>query len=216
MRFLRILFLLTTASMLAACQTMLQGQVSTFHTLDGKPLPTFTVVPLQNQEGSLQFQTYAQVVRQNLIQRGFKEAPPEQAAVAVFLVYRIDDGTQVTSSYPIWGQTGTRSSYTTGSVSTYGNTATYQGTTTNTPQYGVVGAGVRTDTVYRRVVNLDMVDRAATTQQRKLVKVYEATVVSDGSTGELTAVMPTLLTVLFQEFPAPSGSVRKATVPMAQ
>lgn len=210
---LRVLLIVSTLSALTGCGSLIRSQVSTFHTLDGKPLPTFAVIPLESQDASLQFQNYAQVVRQNLTERGFKEGPFDQADVAVFIDYRIDDGRQLTRSYPIWGQTGTQSSYTTGTVSTYGNTAYVQGTTTSTPRYGVVGSGVRTDIVYRRVLQFDMVDRVATRQQNKLVKVYEATVVSEGSSSELAEVMPAMLKALFEQFPAPSGSVQRVTVP---
>jgi hypothetical protein len=49
--------------------------------------------------------------------------------------------------------------------------ANYSGTTTHTPQYGVTGysTGVRTDTVYKRFINLDIVRIAGDTSK----KVYE-------------------------------------------
>ena len=86
------------------------------------------------------------------------EAPFNQAKYAIFMFYGIDDGKQVVSSYPIFGQTGTSSSYTTGTVTSYGNTATYRGTTNKTPTYGVVGSGASTDTVFKRYLNIDIID----------------------------------------------------------
>ena len=211
MRPVRRAMIALSTVLLVSCSTPYRASVSTFHTLDGRPLPTFALVPYPDQEGSLEYRTYAETVRAKLIERGFREAPSEQAAVTVFLRYRVDDGRQITTSSQVWGPTGTASSYTTASASTYGGTASGQATTTNTPRWGPVGTRVNTNTVYRREVDLDMVDRAATVQQNKLVKVYEAKLTSEGTVGELPAVMPYLLSALFEQFPAASGSTRTVT-----
>lgn len=213
MHIVRNLMLIALAAALSACTTV-RSRVSTFHKFDGRPLPSFAIIAYQEQVNSLEFQTYATVVRENLIERGFKEAPADRADVAVFFDYRIDDGRQVAYSYPLWGQTGTQSTYTAGSAYSIGNSTYIQGTTRSIPRYGVVGAGVASATLYRRVLRLDMIDREASLRQSRAEKVYEATVVSEGTTEDLPTVMPFLLKALFEQFPAASGSVRTVNIPM--
>ena len=108
------------------------------------------MVPFKEQEGSLEHKAYEQTVKQELIEKGFRETTLDQAEIVVFLFYGIDTGKQVVSSYPIIGQTGVSSSSTYGTVQSYGSYGTYSGTTTYTPQYGVVGTGVTSGTQYTR------------------------------------------------------------------
>jgi hypothetical protein len=119
----------------------------------------------------------------------------------------------VAFSYPIFGQTGASSATTSGVVNSYGNMATYSGTTTYRPSYGVVGSGVGTRTEYTRVVQLEILEKEALLNGQ-VKKVYEGEVVSVGSTGQLSAVMPTLLQALFQNFPGESGQSKTVTLPI--
>jgi hypothetical protein len=174
---------------------------------------TFAVVPYDWQQGSLEFQTYEQKITTELHSRGFQPAPLDQAQLVVFLSYVIDSGQNVTYSYPIIGQTGVSSANTYGTVNRYGNTATYSGTTTYTPSYGVVGSGVGSRIEYKRVVRLDILNKADLAAGN-IHKVYEGEVVSSGSTGQLSAVMPTLLNALFKDFPGKSGQPKTVKLPI--
>jgi Domain of unknown function (DUF4136) len=199
---------------LTACGTMLSARVSSFHNLPAQPTGlTFAVIPHQWQKGSLEFQTYARAITAELQSKGFVAVPLDQAQYVVFLAYAIDAGREVRYSYPIYGETGVSSSYTSGTVQTYGNTGSYSGITTYNPSYGVVGVGQGSRTEYTRVVRLDILDKSAFAAGQ-IRKVYEGEVVSAGNTGQLSAVMPTLLKALFTDFPGKSGQSKTVTLPV--
>jgi len=203
----RIAFIVFLASLASACTTV-RSHISVFHELDaGVAGTTYALVPFKEQEGSLEHKTYEQAVKQELNAKGFKEVPLEQAKVVVFISYGIDTGKQVVTSYPIFGQTGVSSSQTYGTVQSYGSYGTNSGTTTYTPTYGVVGSGVGSRTEYMRFLKLDILDKAAATEQ-KIKKLYEAKVVSSGRSGQLAVVLPTMIKALFEDFPGKSGSTR--------
>ena len=214
----RSLIVVIITLMLTVCSTSarLTARVSSFHNLPTPPVGlTFAVVPLQWQQGSLEFQTYANAVTAALQSKGFTVAPLDQARYVVFVVYAIDSGREVSYTYPIMGQTGVASSSTSGTVNTYGNIASYSGTTTYRPSYGVVGVGQGSRTEYKRVIRLDILDKSALATGQ-ISKVYEGEVVSSGSAGQLSAVMPTLLKALFTDFPGRSGQSKTLPLPLQE
>lgn len=196
--------------LLGGC-SVIQTKVTVFHELE-QPLSgiTYAVVPYKEQEGSLEFQSYAKAVKAELDRLGMVETTFEKAHYTVFFSYGVDDGRQVVSSYPIYGQTGTRSAYTTGTVNSYGKTATYSGTTYTTPTYGVVGSGVSSSTVFTRYLNVEILDNAKSSSG-KIHKVYEGKATSTGSNAQLITVMPAIIRSVFEEFPGKSGAVRTST-----
>lgn len=192
---------------------MVKSNIAVFHELPVRAEPIkYAALPLKDQEGSLEYKAYAQHIKAEMNKKGFAETSIDEAEVVLFFDYGIDSGKEVVSSYPIIGRTGTSSSYTSGSVSSYGGYATYSGTTYNTPTYGVVGTGATSGTVFSRYLRLDLVDRA-TLSTGKVKKVYEAQVTSAGSGGQIAAVMPTMIKALFEDFPGKSGSTRRAILP---
>ncbi len=209
MKNLLLVALFTSA--LSGCAMLLRSQIAVFHELpEGFAGTTYAMIPFKEQEGSLEHKSHEQGIRQELNARGFRETPLEQAEVVVFLSYGIDTGREVVSSYPIIGQTGVSSSYTSGTVQSYGGYGTYSGTTTYTPRYGVVGTGVTSRTEYARFLRLDFLDKK-TLAEGKIKKLYEGKVVSRGSSGQLVAVLPTMVKALFEDFPGKSGSTRTST-----
>lgn len=204
---MRNIFLVLLLILLSGCATV-TTKVSSFHELE-QPLSgvTYVLVSSKEQESSLEFQSYAKIVKSELGKRGMIETPFNQAKYAIFMFYGIDDGKQVVSSYPIFGQTGTSSSYTTGTVTSYGNTASYSGTTYKTPTYGVVGTGNSTDTVFTRYLNIDIID-IAKSGNGKVQKVYEGRATSSGSSDQLAIVMPAIIRSVFEDFPGKSGASR--------
>jgi hypothetical protein len=143
-------------------------------------------------------------VATQLESKGLIAAPVSDANYLVFLTYSIDDGRQVAFSYPIFGQTGIASTNTQGTIKTTGNQATYSATTNYTPTYGMVGSGTGVRTNYKRIARLEILNKAAL-EVNSIKKIYEGEVTSSGSTGELSAVMPTLLKALLKDFPGESG-----------
>jgi len=176
---------------------------------------TYALIPTKEQEGSLEFQYYVKLVKVELGKRGMTEAPFNQANYGIFMLYGIDDGKQVVSSYPIFGQTGTSSSYTTGTVTSYGNAASYSGTTYKTPTYGHVGSAACTDTEFTRYLNIDIID-IAKSGDGKVRKVYEGKAISSGSSAQLAPVMPAMIRSVFEDFPGKSGASRTSQQPFKQ
>lgn len=146
----------------------------------------------------LQFKEYAAYVNRALIKQGFVPAESfEKANVAIFLVYGIGDPQehQYTYSLPTWGQTGVSSSYTTGTISSYGGYGSYSGTTTYTPTYGITGSTthIGSHNTYFRFMVLDAVDLDEYKKSKKEVQLWKTTVTSTGSSGELRKVFPILV-----------------------
>lgn len=202
--------------LLSGCTTLVHTRVSAFHELE-QPLSgaTYMFVPVKEQEGNLEFKTYARLIKAELHKRGMIETAYDQATFAIFMSYGIDDGKQVVSSYPIYGQTGTGNSYTTGRVTSYGNTASYSGTTYRTPTFGIVGSGTRIDTVYARYLKISIVDNAKS-GEGKLHYVYEGTAISSGQTGQLVPIMPAMVRSVFEDFPGKSGASRISRQPLEE
>ncbi len=193
---------------LSACGTMISADVTSFHE-DKALVPgkTFTVVPLQNQKNSLEFRQYAGLVEEKLKEQGYIPSNSKSAYYSVNLRYGIDDGRKVTSSYPIYGQTGGGTTYHSGSVNSYGGGfGTFSGTSYTAPQYGIVGSGVSSHTEFTRVLALDIFN------QKTNKKVYEGSVKSVGSTGTFSVVSKCLIQALFQKFPGDNGKTESLTL----
>ncbi|MGA3209610.1 MAG: DUF4136 domain-containing protein [Syntrophales bacterium] len=206
------IILIVFVTLLPACAKSVRCDISVFHEIPATFAgTTYATLPLKGQEGSLEHKTYEQMVKRQLNAKGFREAPVEQADVLVFILYGIDTGKEVVGSYPIIGQTGISSSHSYGTAQSYGSYGTYSGVTTYAPSYGVVGTGVTSQTVYTRFLKLDIVDNKASTE-KQLKKLYEAKVISPGTSGQLSAVLPTMIEALFQDFPGKSGSARRRTL----
>lgn len=202
------LFLIATFS-LSGCMTTVNSNVTRFH--DPNVLEankTFAILPLETQDGSLEFQQYAKIVSEKLQTYGYTETSPKKADYAVFFNYGIDNGSTVISSYPIYGSTGGGTTYHSGSVNTYGSYGgsygTYNGTSYTAPTFGVVGSGTSSHTEYTRVLNLDILD-AKKSNQSKIVKVFEGKVKSTGSSASFSTVSQCLIDSLFKDFPGENG-----------
>lgn len=212
---MRILVVLLTALLLAACGTTpprLEGTVTRFHNLPPGPT-SFAIVPNPDQESSLEFRSYAGLVAQQLVSRGWQQTAFDSAQVAVFLQYQISQGRQVAFTYPILGSVPTGRSTTTGTVSTYGNRSTVNATTTQQSTLGVVGTGVGSHTEFDRAARVVMYSIPFYKATNKLEPVLEVEIRSTGSTGDLPTVMPVLVRGLFDDFPGTSGTTRRVSVP---
>lgn len=210
------LLLLFSLALLTGCAGMVQSNVAVFHELPTMPTKVkYAAIPFKDQQGSLEHKSYERLIKEELAKRGFVEVPTEEADVVMFFSYGIDSGKEVVSSYPIFGQTGTSSSYTSGTVTSYGNYATYSGTTYKTPTYGVVGSGVTSDTEYTRFLKVELLESPALAKG-DIKKIYEAKVISSGSNNQVAVVMPTMIKALFEDFPGKSGSTRKTALPLVK
>jgi hypothetical protein len=207
------LVLVFSTSMIGCASTYFVSNVTAFHQLGQLSGLTYTVLPYREQQDSLEYNNYAQMVSAELKRFGMIEVnDTNKAAVSVFIRYGIDNGTQVTSTYPIIGQTGVAASTTSGTLSRFGNMATVHATTTYTPTYGVVGTGARTDTIYMRFLDLEIVDTLSLTLGAPK-KLYEGKVRSNGSTPQLARVMPYMMESVFKEFPGPGSLAKEYRIP---
>ena len=146
----------------------------------------------------LQYREYAKYVNHTMIIKGYQKTQSlSEADIAVYLSYGIGEPEtkQSTVSIPIVGQTGISSVKTTGSLSTFGNTATYSENKTYTPTYGVTGVRTRTKsyTTYDRYIRLIAIDLNEYRKTNKEVQVWNTTVTSTGTSGDLRRVFPVML-----------------------
>jgi len=146
----------------------------------------------------LQFIEYTKYIETALISRGFFKANTiEDANVAIFLVYGMEKPQNNPYRYalPMWGQTGVSSSTTYGSLNTFGNTATYSETTTYNPTYGITGfsPGSGSYVNYFGFLILDAVDIDEYKKSQKMNQLWQTTVTSTGSSGDLRLVFPVMV-----------------------
>lgn len=146
----------------------------------------------------LQYQEYARYVETALVSKGYVKASNfNEAEIAIFLSYGIGDPetNHYTYSLPMYGQTGVASSHTYGTINTNRNTATYSGTTTYTPSYGITGYSTHTGSVttYFRYMLLDAIDLEEYRRTEKEKQLWKTTVTSVGVSGDLRQVFPILV-----------------------
>jgi len=150
----------------------------------------------------LEFLEYARYVETVLTPLGFSKASTEQDAdIAIFLSYGVGapETHQVTSSSPVYGQTGVSSATTSGTIMPLGGgMASYSDNTTYTPQYGVTGYQTHSHsyTTYTRSLQLIAYDVAAYRHEKKQRQVLKTSVVSTGSSGDLRLVLPYMITAM--------------------
>lgn len=187
------------------CAKYVETNISVFHELK-LPLNgvSYAILPSKEQANSLEFQSYANLVKNEFQKQGMVEVPYEQAHFAVYLSYGIDGGKSVLISYPVYGQTGISSSYSTGTVNTVGNKKLFTGTTFNTPTYGIIGSESRREVLFTHFLNIDIEEIGKTANK----KVYEGKAVSVGDEATLLPVMPAMIRSVFHDFPGTSGTLR--------
>lgn len=197
--------LLAAAALLGGCASVVRSDISAINKLPpdltGK---TFYVAPRKEQEGSLEFGHYAQLVGAELQAHGLSPAPAGQAQLLVLLRYAFEQQTELVAT-PTFGPTG--------SLIGGGSTVMVNGRmvfvpTYSTPVYGFTGTAVLPTLVNRRVLSLDIVGRDSTPD--KPDKLYEANVASEGYSGTLLQVMPAMIKALFTRWPGPP--VRTETI----
>jgi len=117
------------------------------------------MIPYKDQDGSLEWQNYANLVSQRLEKYGLVRVQPSQPAdYAVFLTYAIDSGRTSVSAAPMYGQTSpATTTTTTGYVGSY----PVYGTSYTPATYGITGYAPVSRTTYSRGVRITILDRPA-------------------------------------------------------
>ncbi len=187
--------------------------MTSFHELPSKGLgQTYKFLPLEGQEGSLEYEAYAKRISKKLEVYGYilKTEGIDPDYFVVFN-YGIGDGGTITGSLPIYGQTGGGTSYTSGTVSTnYGGYGSYSGTTYSMPTFGQIGSIPYSIRQHDRVLNLKIISYKEAKDGKAKV-LYEGRVQSSGSSGEIAVVLPSMIEALFRDFPGNSGKTKKIT-----
>jgi hypothetical protein len=210
-----ILLLLLCA--LSGCQH-LDVERKTFHRLNSETFTgkSFQIIFLDPaQHDSLEFSSHANVLASILKSKGMIEAKPNtKADYMVAFDFKISSSTQIGStSTPHFTTSGGTSNF---NATTYGNGGSYNtyGTVSSYPTLKYAGSTTEeyTYTEYTReltikIYNLDKYNSA----DKK--PVYETQAYSCGSSRETSKIVPLLIKSLMSEFPLPSGSADRVSMP---
>jgi hypothetical protein len=144
---------------------------------------------------NLQFKEYTAYVERALSARGFvKAGDVNEAEIQIYLSYGVGDPQehQYVYSFPVWGHTGYITSYHYVKVDDKGN---YRTVETYTPLYGIVDSDIHTGTriTYQKFIILDAQDLGASRAAEKNIQLWQTTITSTGSNGDLRLVFPIML-----------------------
>lgn len=205
----RLAFFILIVGLVSGC---VRSDVARFHNLpnrgDGKTIVILPADPAK--KGSIEFNSYAQIVTGYLEKNGYVVLPPSNpnADLMAFFGYSIGTGQTEVGSTPIYGQTGGGTTFTSGSISGFGTSGSYSGYSYTAPTYGIVGSSAYSYTSYGRFVRLDILDAKKSTKDNP-VKVFEGTVKSRGTSSQIAVVMPAMIEALFTNFPGESGKTKR-------
>jgi len=190
-------FTIILAVLLSSCGVKYHVKVDSF----GKgPMSdmTYTLLPSSPDILGLEYEEYSKYIHLALEEKGYINVDnQDNSKMVIFLNYGISDPStyETTSSIPQWGQTGVSSSYTTGSINSYGGYGSYSGTTSYTPSYGITGYTPVTSrhTEYTRYLKLTAVDSNLWKNNNESQELWKTSVISTGSSGDLRNVMPYMI-----------------------
>ncbi|MFQ5534788.1 MAG: DUF4136 domain-containing protein [Sphingomonadales bacterium] len=178
----------------AGCATQITSEVTRFHALSrpaGETVQIVHVDPKQN--GSLEFDRFAQMIGDRFGKIGFRPAPPGEAPDIVARVgYSMTSGP---ASDP--DKTGLHGSVGIGVGS--------HGSGVNVGLSGPLGSAEPTVRSYIRSLDLVMV------RQSDSSILFEGHATSSGRTGNLTEIVPFLIDAMFDGFPGEHGKTVKVT-----
>ncbi len=203
----RLLALIVVLALSACAPTLVRTDVTRFHRLDGPATDrAFTILPRDQQRGSLEFQRYAEMVAAQLERRGWRPVPASQPADTVVLLE--------------WGAGQPRT------VTWQSPSSVYSGFGWG-PRSHWYGAGVgiplgdpfpywetRSATYFPKWVALDILDARAWPEERRVV--FEGRAVTESGRREIAPVMPYLVEALFTGFPGASGGTVEVDVPVRE
>lgn len=147
----------------------------------------------------LQFKEYSQYIKRALEKKGYNVVDSiNEAQLVIFLKYGISEPKENIYSYsmPVWGQTGVSSSHSTGTIHSFGGgMASYSGSTTYMPNYGITGyqTHIGTRTAYTRYIILDAYNLKEYRKTNKEVQLWKTIITSTGSSGDLRRAFPVMI-----------------------
>jgi len=207
----QVLIYLLVGFVLSGCATFVETSSTSFHGDNHASRGTISVMPIdKNQEGSLEFKAVGNYVLQKLAESGYIQSPNPQSNYVAFVTYGIDSGKSVVTTVPIFGQTSGGTSYNSGTVSSGLKSGSYNSTTTTMPTYGMVGSMTDSETVYKRVVNIDIFQKETGKPPQK---VYELKGISSGFCGNINSILFNIIDGMFKNFPGENGRSKTVYVP---
>jgi hypothetical protein len=200
----RVLLPLAAALALSACVSPFEARVARFQQLPAPSGNSFVIEPRdKDNEGSLEFATYANLVRQRLIAAGYQEAPSAAAAALIVqLDYNITAPREKVQSRPGFGGWGGWGGWGPGfGWNPYwgGGWGGWGGWGPGFGGWGWGGTDVYSVTQYNAVVAM-RINRAADKHS-----VFEGRAETVSSSNNLTRLVPNLVTAMFTNFPGNSG-----------
>jgi hypothetical protein len=200
---------LAAAALLSACAPTFEARVARFSALPTPPAKTFYVEPAnQAYVGGLEFATYANLVKKQMLANGFTEvASPGSSDVTVLLDYTVGQPQQRIQTRPAtnvgwgggWGAPG------------WGGPGwgwhPYWGPAWGAGWGGAWGGGwggwgqqeIYSVTEYTTVMAIKMIRTA------DKLSLFEGRADTTGRSGNLPAVMPNLVRAMFTQFPGTNG-----------
>jgi hypothetical protein len=199
--------ILAVSTLIAGCGTIIRSDVTTFHEWpDALPDKSYVFERTKEQNDSLEYRNYENLVRYELNRLGFTEAPAStKPALKAALTYSIN-GRDVREVYPVvvhpypfahpyWYGPAWRGYY--------------------SPFYDPFWYGP--PIVEQRVSQYQLFNRQLRISLARMTdskKLFETTVVSEGTNGTLATIMPYMVRSAFAEFPGKSGVPRRIELKM--
>lgn len=200
-------------AVLSGCASYLTAQVTSFHQADGNRLAgrSFVITPTKEQGESLEFRSYADLVRDALVRHGLVASTSAAAELDVTMRYTTDNGKAVTYGYPAYGYGYGYAAYDPfwGWPYYYGPYGHYYPYPLS---YGVIGTSYTQAILYRRELRVEITDRRPDKDAAAGGRLFEGTVVSEGESASIAPVMPAMVRALFSDFPGPNGISRQVQV----
>lgn len=200
-------FILTATTLLSGCGTIIRSDVTAFHEWPAAlPDKSYVFERTKDQNDNLEYLSYENLVRSELNRLGFVEAPANtKPALKASMNYSINGRDVrevypvVVNPYPYWYGPAWRGYY-----------GPWHGPFYDPFWYGppIVETRVSQYQLFTRRLHI------AIARMADGKKLYDTTVVSEGSNGSLAAVMPYMVRSAFTDFPGKSGVPRQVELKM--
>lgn len=204
-RYLNLGVLLVASVLLSACGTFFRSNVTAFHAWPEQlPERTYVFERTPEQDASLEYRNYENLVRAELNRLGLMEAGPNMTP---YLKVRFNTDMRVRDVREVYPVV----------VHPYGYGPAWGMYPFHHPGFGPYSPfydpfWYGPPVVQQREANYQLFTRELHLNIARFgdgQPLYQATAVSQGETGSLAAVMPYLVRSLFKNFPGPSGVTRQ-------
>lgn len=195
MRIMSVLSL-AVALVLGGCARDVRTEVTRFHAGHLPAGESFAVLPAESLKAGPEFDSYAEMVVEEMTGHGFKRAASDEAAMHVLVDYAVSEGRTKIESRP--GYAYPHYSYHVG----YYHHPFHYGFYSPFYHDGYLGPDIRSETVYTRKLSM----KIRNTRTDEIV--FEGRAISEGPTQEISKVMPYLVESMFRNFPGESGTTK--------